>query len=154
MKNFIAIITLVVISFAVAKTANADLGLEEAPLLSKGTFSGFVPDGLQRPKVCNIYSDRVEVTHGFGFFSVTETKAIELTGDIVASIKAAAGAPLESLGPVPCDGPSTYVTASVDGEDVTLASGGSCGGEEKKIRRGLHARSLLELAYLYCPQPL
>ena len=122
---------------------------QDQPLLTKGTFSGFVMNGFQRPQICDVYADKVVITKGYGLISVKETVAIEIEGDIQSIIDAASEEQLTEEGAAACDGPSTHISAG----NTVLYSTGGC-GSKKQVRDGVNTKALIDMVGAYCPRTI
>lgn len=127
------------------------------PLLMKSSGGGFVPPDYARHEKCEVYSDRVVLTHRYGSGSDTalqlvETRTITLNGNVALVIEKAA-AEAETTKPNNlCDGPGTGIVAyDKNGQDVSLFSTGGCGSPQRS-RDGVQSSKLKSIVDLFCSQ--
>ncbi len=124
--------------------------VEEKPLISKSSGSGFVPPEYQRSETCNVYTDRVVIAKTYGKLQTSETRELKIT-DIQQILKNAADEKVTETANGLCDGPVTQVNAFLGGNAVVLYTTGGC-GSPKKHRNGPHAAMLMELVGSFCPK--
>jgi len=126
-------------------------------LISKTSGGGFMAPEYAGYERCDVYADKVVLTHQYGMVRETalqlvEERNIKLSGD-VATVIEKARAEQETTKPNNlCDGPSTSITANpAQGEAVVLFSTGGCGSPEHS-RDGVYSSKLKNIVNVYCPQ--
>lgn len=147
MRN--SIVTLVLASVASAAFA-------KEPLIVKTNNSGYVHPDWVRSEKCEIFTDKVVLTRGFGGldtgrFVATEERVVNITSGIEQVVINAVAETLNEKPNGLCDGPSTRVTArQATGEDAVLFATGGCGSPQQ-TRDGAYSKMLQDLVDLYCP---
>ncbi|MBI4402823.1 MAG: hypothetical protein HY537_01605, partial [Deltaproteobacteria bacterium] len=112
MKNVLITLTLIFAGFSFAA---------EPPLITKNSGGGHMMPEYAGTETCEVFSDRVQITHRLGFYTptaltVSESRSVRVTGNVVAVIAEAAKETLEEKPNTLCDGPSTTIMAG----DVVL----------------------------------
>lgn len=139
----------------VALTGLSAIAAPAKPLIVKSSGGGFVIPEFAGFEKCEIYQNRVVITHVFGTGGPTAAKLVEerkitLTGDFAKIIEVAKSEKVETKPNSLCDGPSTGISANPAlGESILLYSTGGC-GSPRKSREGLASNKLRAIADLYC----
>ncbi len=123
------------------------------PIVTKTNSSGFTMADFIRNETCELYADRVVITKSYGLdHTITETRMIDLAGDIMALLQEAADDELTQSPNFLCDAPGTLITAGEGRlpEAITLFSSGGCGQMKEKREGGASAR-LKDMILTYCP---
>lgn len=128
----------------------------QKPLISKSSGGGFMAPEYAGHERCEVYSDKVVITHEMGMvqataLKLTEERKINLSGDVKLVIEKAREEKVEEKDNFLCDGPSTSIVANVGNEEtgVLLYSTGGCGSPRKE-RTGVYSSKLRQIADLYC----
>ena len=106
---------------------------------------------------CDVYADRAVITNVMGYsgataLTVSETRKINLKGNLPAIIELAKAEKVSEKPNGLCDGPSTTISAnSMADESLLLFSTGGCGNPSKQ-RNGVATYKLTSLVDLYCPK--
>lgn len=118
----------------------------KGPLMSKSESPGFTPEAHAKFKVCNIYTDRIELEKGVGSISVKEVKPISLSGDVYGLIEKASKAK-QSTSHGPTDGPGASYSVAVTEGTLTKLKALFQKGIINKTTEGqsaLHLKNLMD----------
>lgn len=139
---------------AITQIASAN---QKGVLLEKTSGGGYMLPEVAGSETCQLYDNKVVITHVYGYHSPTSLKTVEernvtLTGDIAAVIEKAKTEELTSKPNNLCDGPHTGIQAfSPSGEATSLFSTGGC-GTPRTSRDGIFSHKLKNLINVYCPR--
>jgi len=125
-------------------------------IITKHSGGGFMmPDhaGFER---CEVFADKVVITHQYGMQSPTalalvEERKVSLTGDYYLVIEEAKKEPVTEKENMLCDGPSSDIRAGGEADGVLLFTTGGCGSPRKE-RQGVNANKLRGIVDIYCPK--
>lgn len=137
-------------------SAVSAMGAERA-LITKSSGGGHVHPEWGGMESCEVFQNKVIVSHQFGFtgptaVKVVEIKKVNLGGDLKAIIALAEKEAITEKPNFMCDGPHTGISArGANEEAVLLFSTGGCGNPNKR-RDGLAASKLTQIVDLFCPQ--
>lgn len=137
--------------------AQIGFSAELRPLITKSSGGGFMMPEAAGGETCQVFSDKVVITHFFGHstptaLSLVEEKKITLSGNVQAVIEKTKAEELTSKPNGLCDGPATGIYVQpTSGEAVTLFSTGGC-GSPRRSRDGMYSGKLKEIVNLYCPK--
>jgi hypothetical protein len=128
------------------------------PLLSKASGGGFMAPEYSGYERCDVYPDKVVITHQFGYVTetalqVNEERKINLVGNVKLVVEKAAQEKVEEKPNGLCDGPSTTIQADNGGQALLLFTTGGC-GSPRKDRSGPLSTKLKEIVNLYCPRTI
>ncbi len=128
---------------------------QDLALITKTNVTGFTAAEDARTETCEVFGNRVVITHKFGAFGDSsftsqEVRRLKLSDSISKAVTAAAEEALNKSGNYLCDGPSTTITSNRAGQKFVLFSTGGCGSERLE-RQGGAARMLMDLVSNYCP---
>ncbi len=143
-----------ILSMALAASAFA---ANTKPFLTKSSGGGFTMPEYAGGERCELYADKVVVSHQFGMVQPTalrviEEKKVNLIGNIRLVIEKAASEEVTTKPNGLCDGPSTSITAdNGQQEPVLLYVTGGCGSPARE-RNGVYSSKLREIIDLYCPK--
>lgn len=125
------------------------------PLITKTSGGGFMMPEYAGYERCELYSDKVVITHQYGMVQPTGIKTVEerkvtVEGDLAQVIEKARAEKIATKPNNLCDGPSTSISAdSGQGEAVGLFSTGGCGSPQRE-RQGVFSSKLVSIIDVYC----
>jgi hypothetical protein len=125
-------------------------------LITKSSGGGFVMPEYAGGETCEVYANKVKITHTLGYGSPTSLQLVEernitLTGDVKLIIEKAKAEQITETPNSLCDGPSTYIAAGEGNDPLQLFSTGGCGSPQRQ-RNGVFSEKLRTIVNLYCPQ--
>ena len=118
------------------------------PLIVKSNASGYVPMEYVRGERCSVFQDKVVLEKSFGTLKLTEERAINLTGDVMAVIEQAGQEEVVKKDNFICDAPSTHIETQ---NSTVLYSTAGC-GTPSQIREGAASKILIDIVDTYCPK--
>ena len=128
-----------------------------SPLITKVSGGGFTPQEYAGYEKCEVYADKVVITHQMGMHTPTaiqlkETRPLAIQGDLNAVIVGAKQEKLEQKDNFLCDAPGTSIVAHLPAqEEVMLFTTGGCGSPRQE-RVGALSAKLRNIVGLYCPK--
>lgn len=146
-----------IVSFLLASVASTSFGAEA--IITKGNYSGFVQADYVRTELCEVFADKVVITHYYGanedgIIKTVEERQVAVGGSIQSVVAKAAAEAITVTNNSLCDGPSTSIEAHLEGananEKILLFNTGGCGSSSQS-RNGANAQMLVDLVNQYCP---
>jgi hypothetical protein len=125
-----------------------------APFLLKVSGTGFVHPDWARSEKCEVFNDHVLMTRSYARESLQYIFPYRSENAVLDLIGKAMEEEVEQEPNYMCDGPATYIKATVqkDGvdQDLVLYSTGGC-GSPKIMRQGPNTSALIDIESTFCP---